>query len=194
MKNTSLIKILAATVTAFSISAVAGFGVMSGVFGDSDVVYASENTAAVTEYTSDSTGSTSTSADEAEDAVATSGLNMVSGGALDTTDMFTSRDLEQEADLSEAQSYTITDGQTIEITSEGVYVITGTATNASIVVNAGDEDKVQIVLDGVSITNDSTPCIYVKSADKVFVTTTGTENTLAVTGTFTADGDTRVRS
>lgn len=190
MKNTSLIKILAATVTAFSISAVAGFGVMSGVFGDSDVVYASENTAAVTEYTSDSTGSTSTSADEAEDAVATSGLNMVSGGALDTTDMFTSRDLEQEADLSEAQSYTITDGQTIEITSEGVYVITGTATNASIVVNAGDEDKVQIVLDGVSITNDSTPCIYVKSADKVFVTTTSTDNTLAVTGTFTADGDT----
>ena len=115
---------------------------------------------------------------------------MVSGGALDTTDMFTARDLEQTADLSEAQNYTITDGQTIEITSEGVYVITGTAANASIVVEAGDEDKVQIVLDGVSITNDSAPCIYVKSADKVFVTTTDTENTLTVTGTFTADGDT----
>ena len=115
---------------------------------------------------------------------------MVSGGALDTTDMFTARDLEQTADLSEAQSYTITDGQTIEITSEGVYVITGTASNASIVVEAGDEDKVQIVLDGVSITNDSAPCIYVKSADKVFVTTTDSENSLTVTGTFSADGDT----
>ena len=69
-------------------------------------------------------------------------------------------------------------------------MISGSAKNASIIVNAGDEDKVQIVLDGVSITNESTPCIYVKSADKVFVTTTDSENTLTVTGSFTADGDT----
>jgi hypothetical protein len=43
----------------------------------------------------------------------------------------------------------------------------------------------------VSITNDDSPAIYVKSADKVFVTTAeGSDNTLSVTGTFTADGDT----
>ena len=190
MKRGDFIKIAAATGAAFTISAVAGFGVMSGLFGTSDTAYASENTAVVSEYTSEDSEAVVTSADNAEDAVATAGLNMVSGGALETSDMFTSRDLEQEADLSEAQNYTISDGQTIEITSEGVYVITGTAANASIVVNAGSEDKVQIVLDGVSITNDSTPCIYVKSADKVFVTTTDSDNILAVTGTFTADGDT----
>ena len=190
MKRTDFMKIAAAAGTAFTISAVAGFSVMSGAFGTSDTAYASENTAVVSEYTSESEGGLVTAADEAEDAAATASLGMVSGGALDTSDMFTSRDLEQEADLSEAKNYTITDGQTIEITTKGVYVITGTAKNASIIVNAGDEDKVQIVLDGVSITNDSTPCIYVKSADKVFVTTTGTDNTLAVTGTFTADGDT----
>ena len=190
MKRREFIKIAAATGAAFTISAVTGFGVMSGLFGTSDTVYASENTAVVSEYTSEDTETVVTSADNAEDAVATAGLNMVSGGALETSDMFTSRDLEQEADLSEAQNYTISDGQTIEITTEGVYVITGTAKNASIVVNAGSEDKVQIVLDGVSITNDSTPCIYVKSADKVFVTTTDSDNTLAVTGTFTADEDT----
>lgn len=190
MKRTDFLKMAAAAGAAFTISAVAGFSVMSGAFGASDTAYASENTALVSEYTSESEGELVTAADEAEVAAATADLGMVSGGALDTSDMFTSRDLEQEADLSEAQSFTITDGQTIEITTKGVYVITGTAKNASIIVNAGDEDKVQIVLDGVSITNDSTPCIYVKSADKVFVTTTGTENTLAVTGTFTADGDT----
>lgn len=190
MKRTDFMKIAAAAGAAFTISAVAGFSVMSGAFGTSNTAYASENTAVVSEYTSESEGEFVTAADEAEDVAATANLSMVSGGALDTSDMFTSRDLEQEADLSEAQSFTITDGQTIEITTKGVYVITGTAKNASIIVNAGDEDKVQIVLDGVSITNDSTPCIYVKSADKVFVTTTGTENTLAVTGTFTADGDT----
>ena len=190
MKRRDFIKIAAATGAAFTISAVAGFGAMSGLFGTSDTAYASENTAVVSEYTSEDSEAVVTSADNAEDAVASAGLNMVSGGALETSDMFTSRDLEQEADLSEAQNYTISDGQTIEITSEGVYVITGTAANAQIVVNAGSEDKVQIVLDGASITNDSTPCIYVKSADKVFVTTTDTDNTLAVTGTFTADGET----
>ena len=199
MKNTNYLKIAAAATAAFMISAATGFTAMAGAFGTGSAVegtsevieYTSENnTPEVAEYTSDSAASATVYEDQAEDAAATSSLNMVSGGALDTTDMFTARDLEQTADLSEAQSYTITDGQTIEITSEGVYVITGTASNAYIVVEAGDEDKVQIVLDGVSITNDSAPCIYVKSADKVFVTTTDSENSLTVTGTFSADGDT----
>ena len=60
----------------------------------------------------------------------------------------------------------------------------------TIIVEAGDEDKVQLVLDGVSISNKDFPCIYVKNADKVFVTSTETENSLFVTGTFTDDGTT----
>ena len=182
MKNMNYLKIAAAGTAAFLISTAAGFTAMAGAFGNT-TPEVSVATAVVSEYanaTPEVSGYT-VSADKAENAVETSSLNMVSGGALDTTDMFTARDL---------QNYTITDGQTIKITSEGVYVITGTAANASIIVEAGDEDKVQIVLDGVSITNDNTPCIYVKSADKVFVTTTDTENTLTVTGTFTADGET----
>ena len=77
------------------------------------------------------------------------------------------------------------------ITEAGIYVVSGSAKNASIIVEAGDDDKVQIVLSGASITNDSSPAIYVKNADKVFVTTAGgSENTLTVSGSFTADGDT----
>ena len=126
----------------------------------------------------------------ASDVVSTS-ANTTSGGAIDTTDLFTERDLEQTADLTDATYYTVSDGQTISIITEGVYVISGTASNAQITVEAGDEDKVQLVLDGVSITNDATPAIYVKNADKVFVTTTeGSSNSLSVRGTFTADGDT----
>ncbi|MBR3308789.1 MAG: carbohydrate-binding domain-containing protein [Lachnospiraceae bacterium] len=126
----------------------------------------------------------------ASDVVSTS-ANTTSGGAIDTTDLFTERDLEQTADLTDATYYTVSDGQTISIITEGVYVISGTASNAQITVEAGDEDKVQLVLDGVSITNDSTPAIYFKNADKVFVTTTeGSSNSLSVSGTFTADGDT----
>ena len=109
--------------------------------------------------------------------------------ALDTADMFSERDLEQTADLNDAVAYTVSDGQDIHITAEGVYVLNGSASNVTVYVEAGDEDKVQLVLDGVQITNDDFPCVYVKSADKVFVTTSA-DSSLSVTGTFTLDGDT----
>lgn len=122
---------------------------------------------------------------------AKSTANTKSNGALDTADLFTDRDMTQTADTSKAKTYTLSDSQTINITSEGVYVIKGSAGNVTVTVDAADEDKVQIVLDGATITNDSAPCIYVKNADKVFVTTTsGSENSLTVSGTFSADGDT----
>ena len=115
----------------------------------------------------------------------------VSGSAaLDVTELFTERDLEQEPDLTEATSYTLSDGTDITITEAGVYVFNGSADNTTIVVDALDDDKVQLVLDGVTIKNQSAPCIYVKNADKVFVTTTGSVNSLSVTGAFQADGDT----
>ncbi len=109
---------------------------------------------------------------------------------IDTSSMFTERDLEQEADLSNATSITLKSGEDVNITSEGVYVISGTASDTSIIVEVADTENVQIVLDGVSITNSSSPVIYVKSADKVFVSTTDSDNTLKVTGTFAADGTT----
>jgi len=139
-----------------------------------------------TEAESSTTAVTDTSAD-----VITTTANTTSNGKIDATDLFSDRDLRQTADLSEAVSYTVEDGKTITINTAGVYVISGSAQNAQIIVEAGDEDKVQLVLSGVTITNTSTPAIYVKNADKVFVTTaSGTNNSLSVTGTFTADGTT----
>ena len=110
--------------------------------------------------------------------------NVTSDGMIDATDMFTDRDLEQTADLTSAEKYILSDGEDITITSEGVYIISGQASEVTIYVEAGDEDKVQIVLDSATISNESRPAIYVKSADKVFVTTTDSDNTLEVTGTF----------
>ena len=119
---------------------------------------------------------------------------------LEASELFTDRDLEQSPDLSEAVYETVEDGQTLTITEAGVYVISGTAKEAQILVEAAEDAKVQLVLDGVNITNTGSPCIYVKSADfpaiyvlsadKVFVTTGDSENTLAVTGGFMADGET----
>ena len=105
-------------------------------------------------------------------------------------DLFTSRDNEQTADLSGAVSCTVSDGQDIHITAAGVYVLTGSASNVTVYVEAGTEDKVQIVLDGVNVTNANFPVIYVKTADKVFVTVSG-DSALSVTGSFAADGSTK---
>ena len=108
----------------------------------------------------------------------------------DTSELFSSRDLKQTADTSSAKKITVSDGKTIDITAEGVYIISGTAKNCTIKVNASKDAKVQLVLENLSITNESTPAIYVVSADKCFVTTAKGESSLSVTGEFTADGDT----
>ena len=122
---------------------------------------------------------------EASDSTTELSATSVSGGALDGEELFTDRDLRQSADLSDAENYTVSSGQTVTLSEDGVYVFSGSAENYEIIVDAADDAKVQIVLDGVSITNESSPAIFVKSADKVFVTTTDSENTLTVTGTFT---------
>jgi hypothetical protein len=76
-------------------------------------------------------------------------------------------------------------GSTLTITKEGTYLLSGELDNGQIIVDAADEDKVQIVLNGVSITNESSAAIYVKNADKVFLTLAeGTENSVSTTGTF----------
>jgi hypothetical protein len=107
-----------------------------------------------------------------------------------TDDVFTDRDLEQCADTSEAETITVTSGEDITIDTAGTYVIEGNAEDTTIYVNAGDEDKVQLVLNGVSITNTDKPAVYVQNADKVFVTSAeGSENTLKTTGTFVSNGE-----
>ena len=103
-----------------------------------------------------------------------------------SSELFTNRDLEQNVNTSNATKYNVSDGENINITSAGVYVISGTAKNVTIYVEAGDLDKVKIVLENLSITNETMPVIYVKTADKVFVTSNGT-NSLNVTGTFAKD-------
>lgn len=110
-----------------------------------------------------------------------------------TSELFTARDLEQNVSTTNATKYTVTDGKNITITSEGTYYISGTAKNTCIYVEAGDADKVQIVLENISITNETMPCIYVKTADKVFITLNET-NTLKVTGTLAKDESNNVNA
>ena len=127
--------------------------------------------------------------------------------AASKSEMFTERDLSADYDESSAVKVTLSgtsakassssgisvSGSTVMITSEGTYIFSGELTDGQIIVEADDAAKVQIVLDGASITSKTSAAIYVKSADKVFVTTAkGTENSLANGGSFTADGDTNI--
>ena len=116
----------------------------------------------------------------------------------DTADLFTERDLRQDYEEAEAVAVTLSDsgstcdssavsidGNTVTITAEGVYVVSGTLSDGQIIVDTDENSKVQIVLDGADITCSSSAAIYVKSADKVFLTTAdGSENTLSVTGEY----------
>lgn len=144
----------------------------------------------VTTGTGDAGSVATATAGDTDKAVSTV-ANMTGDGVIDTTDLFTERDLSQKADLSEAMTVTLRDGEDVSITEAGTYVLTGTATGVTVTVDVPDDAKVQIVLDGASITNPDSPAIYVRNADKTFVTTTqGSDNALQVTGVFTADGTT----
>ncbi|MBQ8821543.1 MAG: carbohydrate-binding domain-containing protein [Lachnospiraceae bacterium] len=113
-------------------------------------------------------------------------------------DTFTERDLRQVADLDAAIYVELSEegisidgrgaqaeGKVVTFTDEGTYVISGSLSGGQLVVDAAKEDKVQLVLEGVSVTNDSSAALYVKQADKVFVTTgAGTDNSFETTGEF----------
>ncbi len=109
--------------------------------------------------------------------------SIVSIKTADTSSMdfsFSDRDLSAEYDTN-VTSVTLDKTEAEQkITKEGTYVFSGTLTDRMIVVEAGAQDKVQIVLDGAVINNKNGPAIYVKSADKVFITLKdGTENTVS---------------
>ncbi len=120
--------------------------------------------------------------------------------AVDTANMFSSRDLEVGYDEKTCTKITLSgdgassdsdavqiDGSTVTITDEGTYLLTGTLRDGQIIVNAKESDKVQLVLSGVDITSSTSAAIYVAQADKVFVTTaSGSENTLTNGGEYIA--------
>ena len=120
--------------------------------------------------------------------------------AVDTASMFSSRDVEVGYDEETCTKITLSgdgassdsdavqiDGSTVTITDEGTYLLSGTLHDGQIIVSAEDTDKVQLVLNGVNITSETSAAIYVAQADKVFVTTaSGSENTLTNGGEYIA--------
>ena len=80
-----------------------------------------------------------------------------------------------------------TSGKVCMITAEGTYIISGESDDARIEVKAGDKAKVQLVLRGVNLMNQTGSVVYIESAKKVFITLAeGTENKLSDAGVFSS--------
>ena len=106
--------------------------------------------------------------------------------------MFTDRDMRTTYDESSAV-YIPLSGSRVEITQEGIYVLSGTMTDGMVLVNADKTAKVQLVFNGVQITNRSGAALCVLQADKVFITLAdGTQNYLSGGSSFTPIGDENV--
>lgn len=130
----------------------------------------------------------------------------VSTVSADYADLFSNRDLSNDYDDSAAIPITLEgssascdssavtiDANTVTITEEGTYLLSGTLDNGMILVDTDKQSKVQLVLDNVTISNDTSAAIYVRQADKVFLTTvTDSQNILQNGGTYEAIDDNNI--
>lgn len=119
---------------------------------------------------------------------------------LDINDQFTERDrktdyIESECTVislnkttadTEDSNVKIKDG-VIQITQKGSYIIRGSLTDGYLIIDVPEEDKVQLILDGMDISCSGMAPVYIKQADKVFITLAAdSENNLRNTDSFTA--------
>ena len=118
--------------------------------------------------------------------------------SADSSDFFSSRDFEVGYDESSSALIALNgssascdsdavsvSGSTVTLCDEGSYILSGTLNDGMIIIDAEKTDKLQLVLDGVSIQSESSAAIYVRQADKVFITLAdGTENSLSNGGSF----------
>ncbi len=115
--------------------------------------------------------------------------------------MFTENDLDGSWNTSSATKIRLSDeGSTVSgngayvyegdvhIVYAGKYVLTGELSDGSIIIEADGDDKVWLMLDGVSLHCEDNAAIRVEQADKVFLTLAeGTENTLSSGLTYSED-------
>ncbi len=113
-------------------------------------------------------------------------------GTLDVTTLYKTRDTDDSWSGVEVETIdlsTVTDAEVV-ISTKGNYVLSGKY-SGRILINAPEEDKVRLILNGAEITSPEGPAIYEKQADKLIITIAAdTENTLTDGTPVTDDDDT----
>lgn len=198
-----------AVVSLLLASSLAFGGCGTAVTSSSSVNAESARTESTGETSADNADTTSESTDSENAMESASDINFdleLTESTIDTE--FTDREKSGSYKASEAVKITLNkttatvsgsgakaDGSTITITEEGVYIVRGTLEDGQIIVNASDSDKVQIVLDGVHINCETNAAIYVREADKVFITLAeNSSNTLGDGNEYTQIDDNTVDS
>lgn len=115
---------------------------------------------------------------------------------------FTDREQDASYDTEEAFLITLKDNKTkvsnnsvtvkdntVKITKAGTYIISGTLENGQIIIDASKSDKIQLVLKNAEINCDTSAAIYVKQADKVFLTLDKNSKNILSGGTNYVDID-----
>lgn len=106
---------------------------------------------------------------------------------------FTTRDLEVGYEEMDATKIIFSDtgievegngakvnGTILTIEQEGTYVLSGSCEEGQIIVNVSDTEKVQLILKNLELHCDKQSPLYIKKADKVFLTLEeGTKNSLS---------------
>ena len=149
---------------------------------DSTTVTVGDDTEADVSET-DETKADETQADESE----------TDGTKADESETDGTKADKSETDETKAASSSVSiSGNIITISEEGTYVLSGALSEGQIVVDA-DSAKVQLVLDNADITCASSAAIYVKNADKTFITLAeGSENILMNTAEYEAIDDNNI--
>ena len=111
---------------------------------------------------------------------------------VDVTTLYKARDAEAAWSEEEARSIDLNtvENKTVRITEEGDYVLSGTL-NGQVLIEAPEDAKVRLILNGVSIVSPEGPAIYEQQADKLIITLAeGTENNLTDGSPVTDEDDT----
>lgn len=172
---------------ALALSLLAGCSAAESTAASDDIAVADDAVVAIADATS------STAAIESEAVATTTEEN---AATHDSSDDY----VYDEADVVEisvdtpivADSNSVTvDGSTATITAAGTYLVTGTISDGQLVVDAGDDAVVQLVLDNADITNTDGAAIAVMSAEKaVVILADGSSNTLTDGATYVlAEGE-----
>ena len=128
-------------------------------------------------------------------------FTVFAGAAADPVVNFTKKDLDasysaakavkiqlSSEGISAAGSGVQISGNAVRITASGTYLIQGSLPNGQLIVDAGDKDDVQLVLNGVDLTSSGAAALYVNNADKVILTLApGTVNRIADSSASTSE-------
>ncbi len=114
-----------------------------------------------------------------------------SAETVDVTELYKNRDTDSSWSEAEATAVDLSAlTENLVITAEGDYVLSG-ETTFSIIINADEEAKVRLILNGVTIQSAEGPAIRENVADKLILTLAeGTVNTLSDTVAVTEGEDT----